>query len=101
MKTNITITEKTEKTIEVELPYYYKQDLYSDYGGSVIYGVISKNEVKTIHEIDILRDGIHQKGYTIEKCSYWDGSYFTDKYKSNKTEYKKAYERAKVFLMTL
>jgi len=100
-KTKITVRKNitTEKKIEVELPYYYKHDLYSDYGDSVIYGKIDGKTTTSIHE---KIDQYGKTSYEIEKGKWsGDGSYFTDEYNSTELEYNKAKERLQEFFNCL
>lgn len=100
-KTKITVREHitTKKKIEVELPYYYKHDLYSDYGDSVIYGKIDGEITTSIHEKE---DPYGKISYEIEKEKWdGDGSYFTDEHTSTEVEYNKAKERLKEFFNCL
>lgn len=41
MKITIEVERKIKKTINIDLPYYYKHDLLPDYGDSVIFGKIN------------------------------------------------------------
>ena len=43
MKIKVEVTKKEEKEIEITLPYYYEQDLMSDYGDCYIYGKITED----------------------------------------------------------
>ena len=100
-KTKITVRKHitTEKEIEVDLPYYYKHDLYSDYGDSVIYGRIDGKMATSIHEI---KDQYGEISYDIKKQRWaGDGSYFTDEHNSTEVEYNKAKERLKEFFNCL
>ncbi len=100
-KTKITVRRHitTEKEIEIDLPYYYKHDLYSDYGDSIIYGRIDGEITTSIHEKE---DQYGKISYEIEKEKWGsDGSYFTDEHKSTEVEYNKAKERLKEFFNCL
>ena len=89
----------TEKEIEVDLPYYYKHDLYSDYGDSVIYGRIDGKITTSIHEKE---DQYGKITYEIEKEKWGgDGSYFAGEHKSTEVEYNKVKERLKEFFNCL
>ena len=103
MKMEITIVKQIAQieTIEVELPYFYKHDLESDYGESIIYGKIEEELYTTIHETESW-DG--RKSYEIEKEEHVSiarrglSSYFEDEHKSNKKEYEAVKERCLFFL---
>lgn len=95
MKIKIKKRQEIDVEIEVNFPYYYKHDLYSDYGESIIYGkIISEKKEVTIHEKDNL-DGERQ--YEIEEDTM-SHSYFEDKYKGNKKEFEEVKQRALEFL---
>lgn len=87
--------------IEVELPYYYKYDLMSDYGDSVIYGKIEEKLCTSIQETKNY-DG--EKKYEIEKEKHHSiensglSSYFDKKHKSSKEEFEEVKERCMSFL---
>lgn len=94
MKIEITTTKRVKKTIDIEFPYYYKDDLMSDYGDTVIYGKIMTDYEITIKENESY-SGV--KSYEIEKDSRSD-CYFTDEYKSSKEEFEAVKVRALAFL---
>lgn len=87
--------------IEVELPYYYKHDLMSDYGDSVIFGKIEEKLCTSIHEIENY-DG--EEKYEIQKNEHHSiknsglASYFDKKYNSTIDEYEAVKERCITFL---
>ena len=95
MKIEITKYDPVKYEIDIDFPYYYIHDLYSDYGDSVIYGKITsdKKEV-TIHE-DIEFNG--HKTYKIGVDSMSD-SYFDSEHKSNKKEFECVKQKALDFL---
>lgn len=76
--------------IEVELPYYYKHDLMSEYGDSVIYGKIEEKSSVSIQEIE------KEEYDSIKNANL--SSYFEKRYKSNKEEFDFAKERCLSFL---
>lgn len=98
----IELTKTINKTVKVDidLPYYYKHDLMSDYGDSVIYGKIEENLGTTIHE-QIFGD---TTSYEIEKYRYTSiansglSEYFDPMHKSSKKEYESAKDRCMCFL---
>lgn len=94
MKIEITTLKRVKKTIEVDFPYYYKHDLMSDYGDTVIYGKIMPGYEITIKEGKSYNG---KKTYEIEKDSQSD-CYFTKEYKSNKEEFESVKVRALAFL---
>ena len=95
MKIEITKHEPVKRVIEVEFPYYYKHDMYPDYGESVIYGkIINEYKEITIHERE---DRDEHLSFEIEEDSM-SSSYFDEKYKSSKEEYELAKRRALDFL---
>lgn len=95
MKVEIIEYKKVTRTIDIEFPYYYEYDLYSDYGDSVIYGkIISKDREITIHETE---DKYGKRKYEIEEDSM-PNSYFTEEHKSSKAAFENAKRRALDFL---
>ena len=96
MKIEITEYVKTPKIIEVELPYYYKHDLMSDHGDSIIYGNIEEKLHLSIHET---KQYSGEEKYEVE----WEehdsikhsgaACYFDEKYKSSKKEFYEVKER--------
>ena len=101
MQVEITKQVQQVEIIEVELPYYYKHDLMSDYGNSVIYGKIEEKLCTSIQE-NKNYDG--EEKYEIEKEEHHSiknsglSSYFDKKYKSNKEEFEAVKERCMSFL---
>jgi len=93
----ITITE----IIDIELPYFYKQDLMSDYGDAVIYGKIEEKNATAIHETKNY-DG--EEKYEVEKCPFTSignsgfSCYFREEYKSTKEEFEAAKKRCIAFI---
>lgn len=94
MKIEIIITKRVKEIIEVEFPYYYKHDLMSDYGDSIIYGKIMPDYEIAIKEVELCNG---KKSYEIEK-DFRSNCYFTDEYKSNKEEFESVKVRAIEFL---
>jgi hypothetical protein len=94
MKIEIITTKRVKETIDVDFPYYYKQDLCSDYSDTVIYGKIMGEFEVTIKEDESYNGKI---SYEIEKCFRSD-YYFTDEYKSSKEEFEAVKIRALEFL---
>ena len=86
--------EEVKKVIDIKFPYYYKHDLMSDYGKSIIYGKILKDCEYTIHESDYYNN---KKIFELEENDRND-YYFSSEYKSTKKEYEKAKFRALKFL---
>ena len=101
MQVEITKQIPQVEIIEVELPYYYKHDLMSDYDDSVIYGKIEEKLCTTIQETKNY-DG--EKKYEIEKEEHHSiknsglSSYFDKKHKSNKEEFEAVKLRCLSFL---
>ena len=91
-KTKVEITKQVPQVeiIEIELPYYYKHDLTSDYGKSVIYGKIEEKVCTSIQETQKY-DGEDQ--YEIESQEHHSiknsglASYFNEEHKSSKEEF--------------
>lgn len=102
MQVEIIKTVKQVEIIEVELPYYYKQDLMSDYCSSFIYGKIEEKLCTSIRETKSY-DSKEEK-YEIEKEKYDSiknsglSSYFDEKYKSNQKEFEDVKARCLSFL---
>ena len=96
----ITIKESVvkERVIDVRFPYYYKQDIGSDYGTCVIYGYLTEKEDISICETTDFRDG--RTTYEIEKQKR-DDSYFEEKYKSDYNSFEKAKKNALEFINSL
>jgi len=90
-----------EETIEVELPYYYKHDLMSDYGESIIYGKIEAKLHTSIHETERYDN---KRAYEIEKEEHISialrglSSYFEDEHQSSREEFEAVKERCLSFL---
>lgn len=87
--------------INIELPYYYKYDLMSDYGDNIIYGKIEKDFHVAIKE-NKNYDGKCE--YEIEREEHDSikesglSCYFDKKYLSNQLEFEKAKNRCFMFL---
>lgn len=99
MQLEITTTKRVKETIEVEFPYYYKQDLTDyDYEDTcVLYGRKTESEDLTIREkIRYNNTTI----YEIEK-EEMNHSYFGKEYKSTEKEFEEAKDRAKNFINNL
>lgn len=101
MQVEITKQITQLEIIEVELPYYYKHDLMSDYGDSVIYGKIEEKLCTSIQETKNY-DG--EEKYEIEKEEHYSiknsglSCYFDTKHKSSKEEFESVKERCLSFL---
>ena len=94
-----------EKTIEVELPYYYKHDLSDDRDSTIIYGKIDLNIHTTIKEREDYSTG--KREYEIERESHSSiknsglASYFKPEHKSQQLDHEEVKERALAFLRDL
>nr|WP_294922162.1 hypothetical protein [uncultured Flavobacterium sp.] len=101
MEIEITEIVKNVKVIDVELPYYYKHDLFAEYGESIIYGKIEATKETSIHESETPEGG---KKYEIEIEEYDSiknsglASYFNPEFKSTVNEYEAAKQRVSLFL---
>lgn len=89
MKIEIEETIRQNKVIDIELPYYFKHDLYLDSHECVIYG---KVEEKRISKITINREwGGSISEIEIESYSgnvkFTISSYYGEEYKSFKEEF--------------
>lgn len=99
----VEITKQVPQTeiIEVELPYYYKHDLMSYCGDSIIYGKIEEKLHTSIQET---KNDDGEEKYEIEKEEYCLiknsglSSYFDKKHRSNKEEFEAVKERCLSFL---
>lgn len=100
MKIEITKQVSVIETIEIELPYYYKYNLGSDYGTVVSYGKIEEKRCTSIEEIQCN----NEEKYEIEKEEYESiknsgfACYFEQKYTSTKEEYEAVKQRCLLFL---
>ena len=101
MKVEITKQVTKLEIIEVELPYYYKVDLMSDYDDSVIYGKIEEKLCTSIKET---KNDDGEEKYEIEKEEHHSiknsglSSYFDKRHKSSKEEFEAVKERCLSFL---
>ena len=101
MKVEIKETVSVVKTIDVDLPYYYKHDFDMMTGDCVLYGKIESDKATTIQEGGTYQGAIK---YEVEieehlsiKTSGLSG-YFNDEYKSNESEFLEAKERMMEFM---
>lgn len=100
MKIEITKTVRHIEVIDVELPYFYRNDLDSEYGYSIIYGKIDEKLHTSIHATK--ENGIEK--YEIEKEAHYSikhtglASYFDKEYSSSKTDFEEAKQRCLNFL---
>lgn len=94
MKIEITKIKEVKEIIEVDFPYYFKHDLMSEYGKTIIYGKILPKYAISIKE-DESYNG--KKSYEIEKDLRGD-CYFADKYRSTVDEFEQAKARLLEFL---
>lgn len=91
MKIEITETIRTKKTIELELPYYYKHDLMMDHCDSIIYGRIDAEHVCSVQLTTAYSDGALSVELQRKQTSWANYScYLRDEFKSNESEFKKA-----------
>lgn len=95
MKIKIKQRVLEEIEIEIEFPFYFKHDLHSEYGKSIIYG--KKINEKTEYTIHVSKNYDGRITYEIEKDDF-SNSYFEDEYKSTKEEYEKIKSNALEFL---
>ena len=102
----IEIAKKTTQVevIEVELPYYYRHDLVSDYSTSVIYGKIEEKISTSIQET---KSFTGTQKYEIEKEEHSSikdsglGSYFEESHKSTQKEFEEVRQRCQSFIDSL
>lgn len=89
MKIEITTTQTVKEIIEVDFPYYYEHDLWSEYGDTVIYGKIMPE-----YEITIKEDKTcwGSESFEITKQKRND-CYFDKKYKSSQATFEDAKKR--------
>jgi hypothetical protein len=105
MKIEITKIERKTVIIETELPYYYRQDLMSDYSESIVYGKIDEHLHISIQEIK-LHDEDSEK-YEIEKEEYLQikdtglACYFDKAHKSSRQEFEEVKQRCLSFVTQL
>lgn len=99
MQIEITKTEYKNIFIDVEIPYYFKQDL-SDEKDYIIFGRIDHDKCTTIR---YLADGIRtsfeievEKHKTIKNSGL--GAYFDNEFKSSELEFSSWEAKAKVFV---
>ena len=101
MKVEIKETVSVVKTIDVDLPYYYKHEFDTMTGDTVIFGKIMEDK-----SIAIKESGTYQGAETYEveieehlsiKTSGLD-SYFNEQYKSSEAEFLEAKERMMEFM---
>ncbi len=93
MQITITKTTKTQETIDIQLPYYYKHDLMLDDGDFVIYGKIDEQHVTAVK----LARSNDRASAEIEKThTDWHSlsNYLTDEYKGTQQEYDEAKAKA-------
>ena len=98
MKIEIIRNVQQVETIEVELPYYYEQNLSGDYDEVIIYGKIEENVHTCIEERIDYYTG--ESRYTLEMGKYSTdlSSYFEPKYASSKEDYESVKKRCVEFL---
>lgn len=93
MKVEIKIQRSEVITIDVELPYYYEQNIDTDYSDTAIYGRIEeKNHVSIKEDTDMYG----KKSFEIEVSEHNSikatglGCYFNPKYSSNQNAFDSA-----------
>ena len=98
MKIEIIRNVQKIETIEVELPYYYEQNLSGECDEEIIYGKIEENVHTCIKEHIDYYTG--ESCYTLEMGKYSTdlSSYFQPKYASTKEEYESVKKRCVEFL---
>jgi hypothetical protein len=100
MQIEITKQVQQVEIIEAELPYYYKHDLASDYGNSIIYGKIEENSHTSIQETyvyDVLKYEIEKEEHESIKNSGLS-CYFKEEHKSTQKEFEDVKNRCLSFL---
>lgn len=99
MKVEITKREDKVHEIEVDIPYYYKQDL-SDHKDYLIFGKIDLDKETTIKYVS---DGIDES-FEIEVSKHKSiknsglGNYFGAEFKSSELEFSSWAAKAKIFV---
>lgn len=103
MKIEISKQTTVIEEIDIELPYYYKVDLMSDYSDHIYYGKISENNCQVIDEIfkgdDIVYEIKLEKFQSIKNSGY--SCYFKKESESTKEEFEAVKNRMKEFLNKL
>jgi hypothetical protein len=83
----ITINKRTyiKETVDIDLPYYYKQNIFLDYSDTEVYGRIDEKEHISI-SITTDNTGEYTRIQWEKKDTDWNslGCYLEQKYKSNK-----------------
>ncbi len=101
MKVEIKETVSVVKTIDVDLPYYYKHDFDMMTGDTVIFGKIMEDKSIAIKESGTYQGSITYEVEIEEHLSIKTSglsSYFNDEYKSNESEFLEAKERMMEFM---
>ena len=102
MKIEITKNVQQVEIIEVELPYYYTNDLMYDHAGIAVCGKIEENVHTCVKETLNYRTG--EFSYTIERTGYTTlnksnlSRYFEQEYVSTKENYEAVKKRCVEFL---
>lgn len=94
IKVEVTKTKVVKEVIEVELPYYYKRYLSSDFSNTIIFGKITQGVEFTINEVHH-SDG--EETYEISRGSM-STCFYSEDYKSTAKEFEDARDRASSFL---
>jgi hypothetical protein len=95
MKIDITKIIAVNKTIEIDYPYYYKDDRMLDHARNVVFGKIVDDIVYEIEYYESYRGG--GISYSLTKDDRND-RYFDEEYRSTEQEYNDAKDRALKFL---
>jgi hypothetical protein len=82
-----------KETIEIELPYYYKHDLMSDYSDSVIYGKVEEKLHTAIKISYIYQGGSCFELESEKRNASYMSCYMTDEFKISEKEYLSAKEK--------
>ncbi len=93
MKIEIEETSKKKKTVEIELPYFYKYVIYLDDCEIVIFGKIEESNLTTISEKENGANFEYQ--LEVEKINNFINlsAYFSDEHKSSEKEFVSAKTR--------
>lgn len=88
MKVSITKTIRTTETVDVEFPFYYKNDMLLDNCDYIIYGKIEQMLHTKIHVVNNHRDKRFDFQLEHEKPNFHSiGCYFEVDYASSEAEY--------------
>lgn len=74
------------KTVDIDFPYYYRHEIDSDFGESVIYGKCLEEYMISIHESHT----VYEDSFEMEVSTRNDNSYYDEKFLTTKEEYEAA-----------